>query len=721
MSGSLPTELGNLSNLTYLSLGSNSLSGSLPTELGNLSNLTYLSLGSNSLSGSIPSELGNLSNLTGLSLGSNNLSGSIPSELGNLVKLTRLALGSNELSGSIPGELGNLVELTILSLDRNELSGSLPATLGNLDKLESLRLAVNRLSGPIPSELGNLDSVKILYLHSNSLSGSIPSTLGNLDTLETLWIRFNNLSGSIPSELGNLSNLTSFYLKGNSLSGCVPDGLSGVTDSDMYQANLHFCSDTPPPAPADPQDATADRDALVALYNATGGANWTNNDNWLSAEPISTWHGVTTDENDRVTEVSLFSNNLVGTIPDLNALTQLWTLSLSDNQLSGPIPDLSALNRLYTLNLYDNQLSGPLLDLSALNNLGLLQLQDNQLSGPIEGLHHLTTMSTLNLAGNSFCLPAAFDRAAIRNTNVLAALDSLSLPTCTDDQSAVAPGVPQNLTTSVAGSQVAVAWDAVTNAASYDLWVWDSADQLWASASETLTTTSHTHTALTDGRSYYFRVRARDASDNRGAWSEEVAAVVSGSQFPAPPPHLGLSSFDKYAEAGGVGVITAWHTPDSYLIRAQGVITGMFKSRPNLLAQLAAERTAVSIEPGIRGLAQKYAFGWTAHTPQHDPYCHTMVHEIAHLVHYLLEDDPFDPRLLAMYEDALDAGLWIDSYSATNHWEYFGQGVSFQLTDSYQNRYNSSTTLAEYDADLAALVDEIFGATTMPTTCGPDW
>ena len=38
-----------------------------------------------------------------------------------------------------------------------------------------------------------------------------------------------------------------------------------------------------------------DRDALVALYNATDGANWTNNTNWLSNEALSEWFGVSTD------------------------------------------------------------------------------------------------------------------------------------------------------------------------------------------------------------------------------------------------------------------------------------------------------------------------------------------------------------------------------------------------------------------------------------------
>ena len=47
----------------YLELNYNQLSGPLPTELGDLTNLTYLSLTGNQLSGSIPAELGDLTNL----------------------------------------------------------------------------------------------------------------------------------------------------------------------------------------------------------------------------------------------------------------------------------------------------------------------------------------------------------------------------------------------------------------------------------------------------------------------------------------------------------------------------------------------------------------------------------------------------------------------------------------------------------------------------------
>ena len=103
-----------------------------------------------------------------------------------------------------------------------------------------------------------------------------------------------------------------------------------------------------------------DRAALVALYNATGGANWTNNTNWLSEEALGEWHGVATDANGRVTELTLHHNQLSGEIPaELGDLTNLQELGLSQNNLSGEIPaELGALTNLQDLLLQGNMLSG---------------------------------------------------------------------------------------------------------------------------------------------------------------------------------------------------------------------------------------------------------------------------------------------------------------------------------------------------------------------------
>ena len=109
--------------------------------------VTELDLLANQLSGSIPSELGNLANLERLTLYDNQLSGSIPSELGNLANLQALGLHDNQLSGSIPSELGNFDNLGLLTLWGNQLSGPIPSELGNLDNLQALSLGSNQLSG----------------------------------------------------------------------------------------------------------------------------------------------------------------------------------------------------------------------------------------------------------------------------------------------------------------------------------------------------------------------------------------------------------------------------------------------------------------------------------------------------------------------------------------------------------------------------------------------
>jgi Leucine-rich repeat (LRR) protein len=81
-------------------LGSNGISGSVPTEIGLLSNLVDLQLGDNLLTGNVPSQLGTLSSLQGLSLDDNRLSGPIPSELGQISTLQVLRLRSNALTGT---------------------------------------------------------------------------------------------------------------------------------------------------------------------------------------------------------------------------------------------------------------------------------------------------------------------------------------------------------------------------------------------------------------------------------------------------------------------------------------------------------------------------------------------------------------------------------------------------------------------------------------------
>ncbi len=94
---------------------------------------------------------------------------------------------------------------------------------------------------------------------------------------------------------------------------------------------------TPTPSPT--PGPSPDREALVALYEFTGGADWRNNENWLSAKPVSEWYGVRTDATNRVISLNLGSNNFRGLLPPaIGDLSNLLSLDLSGNRLTGEIP-----------------------------------------------------------------------------------------------------------------------------------------------------------------------------------------------------------------------------------------------------------------------------------------------------------------------------------------------------------------------------------------------
>ena len=237
LTGAVPPELGDLSNLQGLHLSWNELSGAIPPELSNLANLEELHLSWNELSGAIPPELSNLANLEELHLYGNNLSGAIPPALGNLANLEELHLSWNELTGSIPPELGNLSGVGSLYLARNQLTGAIPPELGPLSNLWSLDLSRNELTGSIPPELGNLwTGVGSLDLDWNELTGAIPPELGNLSNLRRLDLAKNALAGTIPPELGNLANLYSLHLSWNELTGAIPPELRNL-DLELFLAS----------------------------------------------------------------------------------------------------------------------------------------------------------------------------------------------------------------------------------------------------------------------------------------------------------------------------------------------------------------------------------------------------------------------------------------------------------------------------------------------------
>ena len=160
----------------------------------------------------------------------------------------------------------------------------------------------------------------------------------------------------------------------------------------------------PIPVQSSGTSAATDRAALIALYNATGGANWNDNTNWLTNAPLEQWYGVSTDGNGRVAGLDLRKNQLTGELPpELGNLTYLVTLDLGSNQLAGKIPsELGDLGNLVRLYLYSNDLTGEIpSNLGNLHRLNLLFLYGNQLTKEIPPeLGNLSNLNTLHLDYN---------------------------------------------------------------------------------------------------------------------------------------------------------------------------------------------------------------------------------------------------------------------------------------------------------------------------------
>lgn len=104
-----------------------------------------------------------------------------------------------------------------------------------------------------------------------------------------------------------------------------------------------------------------------------------------------------------------------------------------------------------------------------------------------------------------------------------------------------------------------------------------------------------------------------------------------------------------------------------------------------------------------------------------DPYWNEniLVHEFAHAIHQMglnTVDPSFDDRLQAMFDAAVEKGLWKDTYAITNKAEYWAEGTQSwfdtnRANDDQHNHVDTRDKLKEYDPALAALLTEIFGDT----------
>ncbi|KAK9229916.1 hypothetical protein WN944_022882 [Citrus x changshan-huyou] len=155
--------------VTVLNISGLNLTGTIPSQLWNLSSLESLDLSFNRPPGSIPSAIFTTYTLKYVSFRGNQLSGAFPSFIFNKSSLQHLDFSSNALHGEILANIcSNLPFVEFLALSENIFHRGIPSTLSNCTYLRILDLSYNDFSGAIPKEVGNLTKLKELYLGHKS-------------------------------------------------------------------------------------------------------------------------------------------------------------------------------------------------------------------------------------------------------------------------------------------------------------------------------------------------------------------------------------------------------------------------------------------------------------------------------------------------------------------------------------------------------------------------
>jgi hypothetical protein len=230
----------------------------------------------------------------------------------------------------------------------------------------------------------------------------------------------------------------------------------------------------------------------------------------------------------------------------------------------------------------------------------------------------------------------------------------------------------------------------------------------------------------------------------------------------APPAVLNLDPFyKKYIDANGIPIVSSWRVPNRAILQARSIVVYMTSILPKpVLDKMKASKLRVGVMGRYEGttnipehhhLVNDTSLNWDLRArglggdlelplttcAEENLLCYQidkyhaediLIHEFAHSIHLIgivQVDTTINTRLQRALNAAKAAGKWKDTYTATDIYEYFAEGVQdwfnvnaeVPVPDGKHCYVNTRDELKDYDPTLYAIIKEYFSETTDCISC----
>ena len=354
---------GHITSIKFNSTNGNNLTGTIPNSFVSLSHLTTISFNNEvNLYGTIPPSIFDIENITVFQLSNVNISGAISTKISKWTKLESLNIIETKIN-TFPMNttiFSQFINLKILEISYNNLltniilndnicqlismthftlfnngnmQGTLEPCLGNLTNLTSFSLGTEdqydskpfypNISGQVPTEMSKLFNLNSIRIQNTNLSGELLGKPKRLpfENLYDLRVANNKFGGAMDDDIvcemkletGMLHNNPYFFRIGyNYFNGTIPSCLFNNWFNQSYKISQYY----------------RQRSIMIFMYHNYFSGTFPSDDDNL----------VTVGDDCFITEFVLYSNLLVGQLPQWLTKCEFYGIELQSNHLNGTLP-----------------------------------------------------------------------------------------------------------------------------------------------------------------------------------------------------------------------------------------------------------------------------------------------------------------------------------------------------------------------------------------------